>query len=241
MYSYSFYFPVDNGGLLCVVEDVIEKKLPLTLAFATGASQVPPMGGRKSYPLSSRRIVTYHRQVHAQTASISLLLMQTITSYSRMCRRVEVQHLGEESKCQPWTWPATLISLTLCWRMLFSKCQLYMKPLLLFALQSLLSYAVHIESLVLGPIPSGLSDAIVTGSVEELFERQEIMCRQQLPRGRPKMQIMDFQLQKLLQSHFSVVSIAGLFACSTKTIYRRIHEFGLVGALQRDLSDADLD
>ena len=116
---------------------------------------------------------------------------------------------------------------------------------LLFAMESLLAYVVQIESLA-SESRGGLDDIVanvndLTLHVELLLERQEVARRQLLPKGRPKLQIAECQLRELLQSHFSVVSIAQLFSCSTKTIHRRIHEFGLAGALQRDITDTDLD
>ena len=77
--------------------------------------------------------------------------------------------------------------------------------------------------------------------VEQLVDHQEKLRNQPLPRGRPKLQITEGQLRELLQSHFSVVSIAQLFSCSTKTIYRWIHEFSLTGTLQSPIGARDLD
>ena len=59
--------------------------------------------------------------------------------------------------------------------------------------------------------------------------------------GRPKWQRAQGQLVELLQSHFSVVDIAKLFGCSPKTVYRRIHEFGMMAVLHSSLTDGDLD
>ena len=39
----------------------------------------------------------------------------------------------------------------------------------------------------------------------------------------------------------SVVDIAKLFGCSPKTVYRRIHELGIMAALHSTLTDGDLD
>lgn len=87
---------------------------------------------------------------------------------------------------------------------------------LLFALETLLTYIVQIESLetTLQPTAMGaLNDLIdatreLTQSAEELVNRQRRLHRQQLRRGRPKLQITEDQLRELLQAHFSVVSIA---------------------------------
>ena len=119
----------------------------------------------------------------------------------------------------------------------------------LLLLETLLTYVVQIESLgaTLHPTAMGaLNDLIdatreLTQSAEELVDRQRRLHGQQLRRGRPKLQITEDQLRELLQAHFSVVSIAQLFSCSTKTIYRRLHEYNMVGVLQSDISDADLD
>ena len=97
---------------------------------------------------------------------------------------------------------------------------------LLLALESLMTYVVHMESVESQAMPSGgLSEVIdttrdLTRFVEELIERQKILQVQQHHRGRPKLQILETQLRELLQFHFSVVSISQLFSCSTKTVYR---------------------
>ena len=118
-----------------------------------------------------------------------------------------------------------------------------------FAAESLLVYVVQIEALAAGLTPTAvgpLSGVIestreVTQFLEDLLDRHERQREQQRPKGRPKLAITEGQLRELIRSNFSVVGIAQLFSCSTKTIYRRIREFNLIGALQSNISDADLD
>ena len=75
--------------------------------------------------------------------------------------------------------------------------------------------------------------------VEELVDHQERLCGQPVPRRRPKLHISEGQLRELLQSHFSVGLLLSFFHVQ-QTIYRRIHEFHPVRAMQSAVSDADL-
>ena len=62
------------------------------------------------------------------------------------------------------------------------------------------------------------------------------------PPSRPRLHIPENQLVFLLDSVFSRNSIASLFRCSTKTIQRRIAEYGLEDLSSFcSMSDADLD
>lgn len=118
---------------------------------------------------------------------------------------------------------------------------------LFMAAESLLSYLVHIESFTsAGSRRDSLGSAIdatieMAQTLERLiygFQRRQAIPS---PRGRPKLQIAQGQLVELLQSHFSVLDIARLFGCSPKTIYRRMHEYGIMDALHSFLTDGDLD
>ena len=111
-----------------------------------------------------------------------------------------------------------------------------------------LAYLVKIESFTPAVYPTALrslgaarDDTRATAqSLDGLLDNLRLL--QAIPsRGRPKRQIAQGQLVKLLQSHFSVVDIATLFGCSPKTVYRRIHEFGIMAVLHSSLTDEDLD
>ena len=60
-------------------------------------------------------------------------------------------------------------------------------------------------------------------------------------RGRPALEIREEQLVFLLGNNFSVTDIAALLGCSTRTIQRRMREFGIDSNRFNDLSDAHLD
>ena len=61
-------------------------------------------------------------------------------------------------------------------------------------------------------------------------------------RGRPKLNIPQDQLEFLVEKKFKVREMALLFGTSTRTIERRLCEFGLsIGATYAELSDAQLD
>ena len=62
------------------------------------------------------------------------------------------------------------------------------------------------------------------------------------PPNRPKLSIPECQLSFLLSCHFCQSDIAAMFNCSTRTIHRRIVEYGLEEHLTYDcMSDGDLD
>ena len=77
------YVSLEHNGLLSVVEEGKEKKLPLTLedilTFATGASQVPPMGWSEQPHIEFKNDNDLPSQAHAQIAYTSQLLMPTTT------------------------------------------------------------------------------------------------------------------------------------------------------------------
>ena len=119
---------------------------------------------------------------------------------------------------------------------------------LLVVAESLLAYLVQIEaftpavySMALRSLGAAINATKETAqSLEGLLDNLQLL--QAIPsRGRPKQQIAQGQLVELLQSHFSVVDMAKLFGCSPKTVYRRIHELGIMAALHSSLTDGDLD
>ena len=121
---------------------------------------------------------------------------------------------------------------------------------LLLVAESLLAYLVQIEALIPAVYPriQVLVNGVI-GCTREAAQSLEyiLQCHQRQEnnqirgRGRPKLQFSEGQLVELLHSHFSIVDIANLFGCSTRTVHRRIHEFGLAGAVHSNISDRDLD
>ena len=110
---------------------------------------------------------------------------------------------------------------------------------LLLVAESLLSYVVQLIPTMYtsGALQLVSLHAIIVGTREVAqFLEHLVDCHQRQQnaptRGRPKLRITEGQLVELLRSHFFIVDIATLFGCSSKTIYRRIHEFGLTRALQ---------
>ena len=121
---------------------------------------------------------------------------------------------------------------------------------LLLAVEVLVSYLLDIEVLTRTEFAAGTLLATVSGVLEKTNEfvvclegSLESYQRQTRTRGRgrPKLSITEEQLLHLLQSHFTLCDIAGLFGCSVKTIQRRVTEFGLAEALHTVLSNSDLD
>ena len=102
---------------------------------------------------------------------------------------------------------------------------------LLLAAESLLNYVVQIEALIPTVYTSGALQlvslhAVIVGTREVAqFLEHLVDCHQRQQnaptrtRGRPKLRITEGQLVELLQSHFSIVDVARLFGCSSKTIY----------------------
>lgn len=61
-------------------------------------------------------------------------------------------------------------------------------------------------------------------------------------RGRPALNIPEHVLSSLLEQEFTQVEIARVLGCSTKTVHRRIIEFGLSGFVKyTTISDGELD
>ena len=112
-----------------------------------------------------------------------------------------------------------------------------------------MAYCVQIQGIIssgnnslllqlMNGVISSLSE--VTQSLENLVE---IHQRQQhsRSRGRPKLRITEEKLVQLLQGHFSIVEIGKLLGCSTKTVHRKIQEFGLASILHTSINDIALD
>ena len=69
-----------------------------------------------------------------------------------------------------------------------------------------------------------------------------VMERTFIRRGRPQLQISQLQLSNLLEMEFTQVEIARILGCSTKTIHRRMVQFGLSQLAQYTvITDKDLD
>ena len=60
-------------------------------------------------------------------------------------------------------------------------------------------------------------------------------------RGRPALEIPEHQLRFLLENSFKIRDIAGMFACSTRTIQRRMRDFGIDPNRFSDINDVHLD
>ncbi len=122
---------------------------------------------------------------------------------------------------------------------------------LLIACESLTTYCILLEGVILSNGAPGLAQAmrIVIAHLSDINEQLEgwlerVQARNRdtgSRRGRPKMVITEDQLIQLLNSHFSVPDISRMLQCSRRTIYRRIQEFGLSNSLHSVVSDSDLD
>ena len=82
-------------------------------------------------------------------------------------------------------------------------------------------------------------------AVSEMMEYVEsvVMDQRDSPlRGRPRLSISPPQLSNLLEQEFTQVEIAQVLGCSTKTVRRRMVQFGLSHISEYDtISDKDLD
>ena len=101
-------------------------------------------------------------------------------------------------KVHPWISPYTLISLTPSWTSSFSILLLVMK-------RSWKDYYLQLSHMWCTLASAGLGVGTLNDStselarfVEELVDRQERERRQQLPRGRPKLQITEGKLHNQL-------------------------------------------
>ena len=80
---------------------------------------------------------------------------------------------------------------------------------------------------------------IMIEELKGMEEEKEILMRR---RGRPSLPILSEELRNLLELQFSQVDISKLYGCSTRTIRRRIIQYGLESVIQYDdISDSDLD
>ena len=109
------------------------------------------------------------------------------------------------------------------------------------ATEILLQVAVLIESL----LPDG-GNAIIREIQHVLSlmraEFDEYVYVQVVRRvGHPALQIQQHQLTFLLENYFKITDIAGLFGCCTRTIQRRIRDFGIEQHRFSDISDEVLD
>ena len=78
--------------------------------------------------------------------------------------------------------------------------------------------------------------------IDELYRMGEERQRTTRTRGRPMIPITEQGLTELLQFQFTQVEIASLYGCSSRTIHRRIIQFGLDDlVMYTDIADPDLD
>lgn len=118
---------------------------------------------------------------------------------------------------------------------------------LVVACECLLSYCVELErvlssySVALQQVMTSVISLVtdISHSLQNVIENYQRDRVQQ--RGRPKIVITEEQILQLLHSHFSVQDMAKLLQCSTKTVYRRIQEFGFTSYLHSVVSDVSLD
>ena len=87
----------------------------------------------------------------------------------------------------------------------------------------------------------------VTESVQRLLAdmtsqyESEVLQSYVRGRGRPALEVHEDQLTFLLEHNFKVTDIAAMFGCSTRTIHRRIRDFGICHDRYSDIADAQLD
>jgi hypothetical protein len=88
----------------------------------------------------------------------------------------------------------------------------------------------------------GVAVSSLRKMIDELHRIEERRQRATRRRGRPMISITEQELTDLLQFQFTQVEIAKLFGCSSKTIRRRILQFGLDDFTMYDnITDLELD
>ena len=78
--------------------------------------------------------------------------------------------------------------------------------------------------------------SLVSAKYDRLLYSRVIRCV-----GCPAIEIHESQLKFLLDNHFKLVDIAGLFECSSRTIQRRMRELGMEQYCHSEISDSQLD
>ena len=108
--------------------------------------------------------------------------------------------------------------------------------------ERLLEVAVLLESLL--PSEDG---ATITREIQQLLVHlitdyeQELLYMIVQGRGRPALDIREEQLRFLLEHSFKVKDIAGMFGCCTRTIQRKMRDFGIDSNRFSDIGDLHLD
>ena len=99
----------------------------------------------------------------------------------------------------------------------------------IFALENILQRLIVLQPFLTIDFP-GINQIIhsIRNLVDELKEMEDEMYRNRhRSRGRPKIQITEYELQNLLELRFTQVEIASLYGCSTRTVRRRILSYNL--------------
>jgi len=114
----------------------------------------------------------------------------------------------------------------------------------IFALENILQRLIVLQPFLAFGFP-GISQVIynVRNVVEGLREMEDQMYRAlHRSRGRPKVQITEYELQNLLELQFTQVEIASLYGCSARTVRRRILSYHLQEMVEfSEINDQDLD
>ena len=102
-------------------------------------------------------------------------------------------------------------------------------------------------SVLLEPLLPEEHRADVTREIQHLLSEMlsqyehDFHCTMIRGRGRPPLEIPEDQLRFLLENDFKIRDIAGIFACSTRTIQRRMRDYGIDPNHFSDISDSHLD
>lgn len=129
----------------------------------------------------------------------------------------------------------------------YTEADLQKKESLIDSAQHVLEYSLLIKSLVsewLGNRSGeALTDEIRRMVVELIADYEdELRVASWRCRGRPQVDIEEQQLRFLLEHHFKIKDMAAMFGCSSRTIQRRMNEYGLDSQSRfSDITDNDLD
>ena len=113
----------------------------------------------------------------------------------------------------------------------------------ILVLENILQQVIALQPLLCMQVP-GISEVAenIKTLIEVLNGIEDQLQRQSRCRGRPAIRITEHELCNLLELHFTQVEIAKLFGCSTRTVRRRILEYGFQEVIRfTDINDQSLD
>lgn len=113
----------------------------------------------------------------------------------------------------------------------------------LLAMENILQRLIVLQPFLCGDFPE-FNEVLhsIRALVEEMIALEDETQRQSRCRGRPRIEITEAELLNLIELQFTQVEIAKLYGCSSRTIRRRILEYGLEDSVRfNDISDQSLD